>query len=197
MREPTRASVRTSKLATVSVAARRDMAETLCGARALAGPDPLVAAISEGLVLPNGHLRLEVVDEPAAGVKRLAAMGAGRRDDDGQVTDLQVTDAVEGREGLDGIVRGDLLHDGAEFAFDAGVGAVGQPTDGTRMIVIADGTDEHGGAAGGWVAGGGTYLIHRQRRLADTDQPDDVTGPGGTDFVHLPQATRPGLVRPV
>src|SRR5690348_17211549 len=116
MREPTRASARMRTLATVSVAARRDMVGTLCGPGGSAGPDPLVSAVGEGLVLPDGHLGLEVVDEPAAGVEGFGAVGAGRGDDDGEVADLEVADAVDGGEGADGEVGGDLLHDGEELA---------------------------------------------------------------------------------
>ena len=43
-----------------------------------------------------GVSRLEGVDEVAAGVERLAAVRRGRRDDDGEVADLQRAGAVHG-----------------------------------------------------------------------------------------------------
>src|SRR4051812_21079709 len=40
-------------------------------------PDPFIVPIREELMLPDGNLRLEVVDQPPAGREGLRTMGAG------------------------------------------------------------------------------------------------------------------------
>src|SRR5690625_1240059 len=61
----------------------------------LLGADPLTSAVGELLVLPDGHLCLDVVDQPAAGVEGFFAVSRSGRDDDRGVADLQVADAVQ------------------------------------------------------------------------------------------------------
>src|SRR5262245_18928252 len=70
------------------VSARRDMRARL---RAV---DPLAVAAGEALMLPDRHLRFQVVDQCTAGVERCAAMTAGFGHDHGKVTDRQITDSV-------------------------------------------------------------------------------------------------------
>src|SRR4029079_13739310 len=69
---PITANASARKPATSRVRARRDMDELyafrapgISGAL-VAGADPLGVSVGEHLVLPDGHLVLEVVDQPAA-----------------------------------------------------------------------------------------------------------------------------------
>src|SRR4051812_2354279 len=66
-----------------------------------AGTHPFLGAVGELLVLPDRHLALEVVDQPPARREGLRAVRAGDGDDDREVPDAEVADAVDGGQGTD------------------------------------------------------------------------------------------------
>src|SRR5262245_50570555 len=72
--------------------------EWSCG-RALipgeAGMDPLLAPVLPVLLFPDGYELLERVDEPAAGLEGLLAMGAAHRYDDADLTQFELSDPVD------------------------------------------------------------------------------------------------------
>src|SRR5690349_24294123 len=107
-----------------------------------AGADPLLGAVGERLVLPDGHLVLEVVDQLAAGVEGLAAVGAGHGHDDGQVSDAQIPHAVHGRERPYGKLCDDLLGDPPQLGLGAGMGRIRQLVHVGPAVVVAHGPDE-------------------------------------------------------
>jgi len=46
------------------------------------------------LFLPDRHVRLEIVDEPVAGLQRRAAVNGTDGDHDGEIADLEVADPM-------------------------------------------------------------------------------------------------------
>src|SRR5258708_7974636 len=91
------------------VTPRRDMRARL---RAV---DPFAVAAGESLVLPDRHGALQVVDQGAARIERCATVAAGHRHDDGEVADGQVTNSVNGSDGVDVEPRRDPLSDVAQL----------------------------------------------------------------------------------
>src|ERR1700735_249022 len=81
----------------VSVRRGRDGRGGLDG-RAMSGrlraTDPFAGTVSEPLVLPDGHGRLQLVDQHPAGLEGVPAMGARDRPHHGQVADGQLADPV-------------------------------------------------------------------------------------------------------
>ena len=80
-------------------------------------------------MLPDRDLVLEVVDQLAAGLDGLAAVGAGDGDDDRDVTDPEVADAVHGGQRADRVVGDDLLGDAAQLGLGGGVTGVAEAVD--------------------------------------------------------------------
>src|ERR1700742_5371370 len=61
----------------------------------LRAADPFAGTVPEPLVLPDGHGRLQLVDQHPAGLEGVPAVDAGHGDDHGQVADGQVADPVD------------------------------------------------------------------------------------------------------
>ena len=105
-------------------------------------------AVGEHLPLPHRHLRLEVVDEPARGLERLAPVGGGGGDDDRDVADAQQPGAVHGGQRAHRQVGGDRLGDAAQRGLGVGVRAVLQLDDLAAAVDLADQAGEGDDAAG-------------------------------------------------
>src|SRR6201999_4660404 len=89
MRSATRMATITATAEMYSVSVRRDMTGRLRAA------DPFAGTVPEPLVLPDGHGRLQLVDQHPAGLEGVPAVDAGHGDDHGQVADGQVADPVD------------------------------------------------------------------------------------------------------
>src|SRR5690606_31537714 len=151
--------------------------------RGSAGPHPFAVAPSERLVLPDGHLRLDVVDEPAAGRERLLPVGGRGGDHDRRVAHREVADAVQGRDPVEGALPGvghDLLHDLAHPLLGRGVGGVGQRGHPAAAVVVADGPDEERGASRPGVRDGREDLVDRERGVAALRASDGFHAPDST-----------------
>src|SRR6516164_11006582 len=99
-RTVTAIATRVANPAIESVRERRDMLGRLRAA------DPLAGTVGEPLVLPDGHRRLQLVDQRMAGVERLRPVRTGHPDDDRQVADGQVAHPVHRRHGDHVVVLG-------------------------------------------------------------------------------------------
>src|SRR5699024_8590028 len=101
----------------------------------------------------------------------LSVLGRGGHHD-GDVTDLEITDPMDGGHLHHGAPPGagsltqDLLHDVAQLRLDRGVRCIAQLGHTPAVVVIAYGPDEHGGAAHAGVVHRGEDLVHGQRRVA-------------------------------
>src|SRR5487761_1705305 len=105
----TTAATTTATPATSRVRARRGMV------RRLRVVDPLVGTVAEVLVLPDGHARLDLVDQGVTAVQRLGPVRAGHRTHDREVAHHQVAHPVRGGQPADGEVGGHLRRDPAQF----------------------------------------------------------------------------------
>jgi hypothetical protein len=111
--------------------------------------------------------RLHSVDQLAAHLERRAAVGRTDRDNDGKITDLEVTDAVNRRDADDIRPCCQPLGDIAQDLRRARVTGVVKSLDAVAMVELAHDADERGNTAGPRVPHGLNDLIDRQRRLTD------------------------------
>src|SRR4051812_1984102 len=166
---PTTASARVRKPATIKVRARRDMEELYAFRPALiAGADPLRVAVGERLVLPDRHLALEIVDQPPAGLEGLAPVGGGRRDHDRDLTQAEVADPVDRRQGGHGEVGRHLLRPLPQALLGGGMGRVRQERHRPAAVLLPHRPDEDRRASRGVVADGAEHLVHGQRRVTNS-----------------------------
>jgi putative hydrolase len=133
-------------------------------------PDPLLGAVGEDLVLPDRHLGLEGVDEVTGRVERLPAMRCRRRDDHGQVTDLEPPDAVHGGDPSYVVGSGHLAADVRKALGGGGMGGVVEGDDGLAEVVVADLPDEEDQPTRSVVVERGHHLGHVEGGVADVDQ---------------------------
>src|SRR5690606_8219824 len=110
---------------------------------------PFRLAVGVALVLPDRHARLDLVDDPAAGVEgRIAVRGAGA-DPDRELADGQLADAVHAA-GLDRAeARHRLLDDARTLGLgQRHVGLVAQALHRPALVVVAHPALERGEGAG-------------------------------------------------
>src|SRR5690606_27361218 len=101
--------------------------------------DPFFCAVGEHLMLPNRHLALEIVDELAACVERLAAMWRGDRDNYREVADGKRPDPMYGGDRAHGELLGDRRGDVSQDAFHAGMRLVVEGSDLLAVVGLPDG----------------------------------------------------------
>src|SRR5215831_12541236 len=150
-----------------------DSGEAGCSS-GLSTADPFAGAITEPLVLPDGHLVLQRVDERAAGLERLTPVWAGHRHHHGEIADGQVPDAVHRGQREHAELGRYLLGHPAKFRFGRGVRAVREADHAVPAVLVANRAGEQGDRARARVADRGPYLIHGQRFLAHLGEPDHV-----------------------
>src|SRR2546421_2311880 len=116
--------------------------------RRSAGSDPLHVSIGELLVLPDGHIVLEVVDQAACSGEGFSAMRSGHSDDDCEVADSEVTHAVHCCHCDHVAVARDALCDSTQVGQGVGVGGVAKACYVAPAVFVADRSDKDRDAAG-------------------------------------------------
>lgn len=101
-------------------------------------------------------------------------MRTGHGDDNGQVTDPQVTHTVDSGEGPDRVLRGNLLRNTAHLGLGRRMARIAEGVDIGTSVVVAHGADEERGAARGVVTDSREHLVEGERGLADRQQTDGV-----------------------
>lgn len=133
--------------------------------------DPLLRTVCEGLVLPDGHLGLEVVDQLTGGGEGLLTMSSGSGHDHRQVSDLQVPGAVMSGQLHAGVRRPNLPNHPLELGHCSGVGGVLERVDRLlspfRPVVGADCADEHHETTGPRMGDRGDDSVHREWAVGD------------------------------
>src|ERR1700759_5453006 len=108
----------------------------------LRAPDPFAGTVFEPLVLPDGHGRLQLVDQHPAGLEGVPAMGARHRHHHGQVTDGQVTDPVYRGHPERGELLRDLPGHPAQLGLGGRMGLVAEAGDRLAVVVVPHGPGE-------------------------------------------------------
>src|SRR5437773_1158387 len=134
----------------------------------LLDPDRAVLAV---LLLPDGHDGLQLVDRVARGLERGVAMWRARDDDDRDLADGQIADAVMHHEPARRVLLletvGDLLH----LLFGhLGVGLVFEVRDLLAAARVAHRTEERGHATPATVGRERDSVVHRQLHRRDEDE---------------------------
>jgi len=136
-------------------------------------PDPLGITIGKTLMLPDRHRLLDLVDDLPARLKRLAALRARHSHDNGNISDLKITDTVNRRNRLNRILRDSLLHHLAQISLYARMRRVTQIRYRSAFVFVADYARKQGDTAGRWnIRDRGVYLGDGKGSLADPQHPD-------------------------
>jgi hypothetical protein len=119
---------------------------------------------------------LQVVDQGAAGLERLAAVRAGDGHHHREITHGQFPDPVHGGQGPHIKVRRHLFGHDPQLSRCGRVRAVGQPGHFPAPVMVADGAHEQRDAARTGIGDSSLHLVHRQRRVPQLGEPDHVHG---------------------
>lgn len=147
--------------------------------------DPFLRTVEEGLVLPDRHLRLEIVDQPARGCERFGTVRGRCCDHDSELSEIERADAVVRRQPALWKGSRNLTHNTFQLTQGQRVGGVLQslhdPLLAGRAVVVADGAEEQHHAPGPRMLDGAQHGVHRQRCVQDGD--------GGMHRTNLPMVT--------
>lgn len=125
-------------------------------------------------MLPDGHRRLELVDQRAARVERHAPVASRYRDHNRDVADGQVANPVHGGDRMQIESFGDLHGNLVQLICGGRVRRIGQLADGYAVVVVTDSADEDGDATRRRVRDSSVDLIDGQSPVSQFSEPHDV-----------------------
>jgi hypothetical protein len=152
--------------------------------------NPFLRTVEEGLVLPDRHLRLEVVDQPARGRERLGSVRGRCCDHYGELSESERANAVVCRQLALWKGGGNLTHHALQLTQGQRVRGVLQSLDDPllagRAVVVTDRAEEEHHTPGPRVLDRTQRGVHGQRGVEDGD--------GGMHRTNLPTVT-PGAIQ--
>jgi hypothetical protein len=127
-----------------------------------------------------------LINDLTARSKSFRAPRARDRHDDGDVANLQITDPVDGRDGVNWVLVDGLLHDCTQRSLNTGMSRVAKVCYCPPLIFVAhDPGKQRDTTRRRHIAHGPVHISDGKRSLADTEHSDHIHVPESNQDCHV------------